>query len=83
MTVTNLPLTGSVSLITTGNVTLAEAATYTGTTTLKSGTLTVTGSIGSAATPSGSIDIQPTAGLTVAGSGSVNMAQPSPRIMAH
>ena len=58
----------------TGTTTLlAGANTYTGTTNVNAGTLSVTGDIGSAGTPSGAIDVLAGATLNVGATGAINI----------
>jgi fibronectin-binding autotransporter adhesin len=62
---------GGVAQIGTGATTLTAANTYTGQTNVTAGTLSVTGSIGSAATPTGAISIASAGVLNVGASGAV------------
>jgi len=65
--------TGGVQQNGVGTTTLTAANTYTGTTSVNAGTLSVTGSIGSTGTPSGAINVLAGATLNVGATGAINI----------
>jgi uncharacterized protein with beta-barrel porin domain len=64
---------GSLTKVGTGMQTLSGANTYTGGTSVNAGTLSVTGSIGSAGTPSGAIGVLAGTTLSVGATGAINI----------